>query len=1138
MKKILNVFIVITLVLIAGCLFAQQVTISGSVIDAKTGDPLAYANVSIEGKDVGAATDEDGYFSFAMDLTAEATLVVSYMGYKKQTLVLRPGDPRSTQDLLFELEPDVIGLEKVVVTALGITKEEKALGYSQQSVGGESLTEVADPNIVSNLSGKAAGVQVISSSGIIGSSARIQIRGISSLTGDNQPLFVVDGVPIINAARQIDPYGGSVDYDTYYETGVDVGAVDFGNSAADISPNDIKSINILKGANAAALYGNRALNGVVEITTKSGKGAGLVQKRGLGISYSTHLTFRTYNPLVKFQNKYGQGSPLLTDTTSLGSYGEFAYYDGDYGGVNDGVDESWGPPLDGYLSQYYDDWYGDHDYIQVQGEGKPLLISQFNSPFADGTVDPSIASWNRTPTPWVSHPDNVRDYFETGFSQLHNISVYGGSREANFRVSYTYEGEKGIIPNTDQLRNSVYLSGNIQVNSKLSVSGVANYVNTSNDNLTGNGYNSNNPMQQFTGWFGRQVDTKWLKNNVKAEDGTPLRWNYSYHDNPYWIVEENTNSRIRHRIFGHLEADYQFYDWLSLTARGGVDVYAEGRKYIKAKYTNDFPDGQFVDNNDLNRETNFDVFVRANRSLTADVDVTALVGANYRSNRYRWQQTIVDGLIIPDLYSVSNSSVTPTTNTQLRETEYNSVYGRVSAGYKDYLFLEATGRNDWSSTLPEKNNSYFYPSVSTSFLFSEFFDIDPQELFGKIRASWAQVGNTADPYSLIGTYASADPYMGYANLTYMNTMANADLKPEKKTSIELGTDLKFFNNRLGLSFTYYQENTINQIMPISISGATGFTQKWINAGEIQNKGFEVLLNATPVEKKKFRWDVDINWAQNDNEVVELYGDLESLNLFPTDIWGGLQVVARPGEPWGQFYGYPTRTHKGKPVLCPASDGFWAGTYWANTDTFEVLGNVLPDWTGGIRNTFTYGNISLSALIDASWGGDIFSVTNMFGWYAGILAETVDGTDYENNGVTYKAKAVTGDDVRRDGGVLVDGYQLNDDGTYRKNDVPAYAYAWAESYWPSLGGHSISIFDATWIKLRSISLSYRIPRKYVSRVGLQGATVSLEGRNLFILYKNAPNIDPETSFSSSIVQGVEQNQLPSTRIFGVNFKLDL
>jgi outer membrane receptor protein involved in Fe transport len=659
---------------------------------------------------------------------------------------------------------------------------------------------------------------------------------------------------------------------------------------------------------------------------------------------------------------------------------------------------------------------------------------------------------------------------------------------------------------------------------------VANYVNTNNDNLIGNGYASINPMQQFTGWFGRQVDTQYLKDNVEAADGTPIRWNYAYHDNPYWIANKNTNSRNRHRIFGHLSADYKFYDWLSLTFRGGTDVYTEDIVYRRAKYSNDYPDGRFTSENTLTRETNFDAFLRANYSLTDDIDLTGLVGANYRSNYYKWQQTFVDGLIVPDLYSVTNSSVTPTTDVQVREQEYNALYGRISAGFKDYLFVEATGRNDWSSTLPEENNSYFYPSFTGSFLFSEFLDIDPQDLFGKIRASWAKVGNTADPYSLIGTYTSADPYLGFANLTYGNTMANLDLKPEEKTSIELGTDLKFFNNRLGLSFTYYTENTINQIMPISISGATGFTQKWINAGEIKNNGIEILLNGTPIEKEKFRWDIDVNWAKNTNEVVELYGDLESIVLFG-GLWGGLDIVARPGEPWGQFYGYETTNHKGKPVL--DEDGLLQ----TDTDEMHVLGNVLPDWTGGIRNTFTYGNFSLSALIDMSMGGDIFSVTNMFGWYAGILKETVEGFDYENDGLTFKGDPVTGNDGRVDG-ILIDGYQLQDDGSYVENEEPASIHDWAKGLWPSVGGHSANLFDASWIKLRSVTLRYRIPRKFVSRFGLMGASVSLEGRNLFILYKNAPNIDPETSFSSSIVQGVEQNQLPSTRIFGVNLKLDL
>lgn len=1117
MRKFAHVIACITLVFTANCLFAQPMTtFSGTVVSAETGEPLIGANVIVAELAVGAATDMDGKFSFTMALNREIKLVVSYMGFIRQELTISPGD--QTTNLFFEMETDVIGLETIVVTALGLTKEEKAVGYSIQSVGGQRLTEVAETNIVSNLSGKAAGVQVTTSSGTIGASARIQIRGISSLTGDNQPLFVVDGVPIDNSTYGSGTYGG---------------VVDFGNAASDISANDIESVNILKGANAAALYGSRALNGVIEITTKTGRGTALSIQKGLGISYTNHITFRTLNRLPQFQNKYGQGS-TVGDPVGRASYGEFAYYDGDYGGINDGVDESWGPPLDGYLSEYYDEWYGDHERMVVQGEGQPLLIPQFTSPFADGTVDPRIASWDRTPTPWVSNPDNVYNYFKTGFSQEHNISIYGGNQWANFRASLTRQDDAGIIPDTDQQRNSVYLSGNIQASPKLSISAVANYVNLKNDNLMGNGYSGRNAMQQFTGWFGRQVDMEYLKNNVIGEDGTPYRWNYSYHDNPYWIVQKNINSRLRNRMLGHVRAEYKFTDWIALTARLGTDFFVENRIDIRAKYTNDNPDGRFVDASNTRRETNLDFYLTVNRSfMNEDLSVNFLAGANFRSNRYKSQSTTVDGLIIPDLYAVSNAAVTPTTGVSLSETEHHSVYGRLTFGFKEYLFLDVTGRNDWSSTLPEDNRSYFYPSVTGSFLFTEAFDIDPKMLYGKLRASWAVVGNTASPYSLIGTYSSAQPFMGFANLTYGNTMANSDLKPEEKTSIEVGTDLRFFSNRLGLSFTYYKENTINQIMPITVSGTTGFTSKWINAGEIQNQGVEVNLYGTPVEMGKFAWDVDVNWAKNKNEVISLYGDVESLEIFG-GVWGGLEFLARPGEPWGQMFGYPTKSYQGKPVL-RGGTGYWAGTYWADTGNPSVLGNILPDWTGGIRNTFTYGNLSLSALIDMSIGGDIFSVTNMFGWYAGILEETVTGTD--------EAKPVTGGDIRREGGVIIDGWQevTDDDGNvidYVENDVAAYGSAWGQCYWPSLGGHEISIFDASWIKLRSVTLSYRVPLRIVSKIGLMGATISLEGRNLLILHKNVPNIDPETGFTAGIVQGVEQNQLPSTRVFGMSIKIDL
>ncbi|MBN2103644.1 SusC/RagA family TonB-linked outer membrane protein [bacterium] len=1120
MRILAKVIIFFTLSLTAGCLLAQSVIISGSVIDAETGQALVGANVMVIGETVGSATDEQGNFSFSMVLTGPVKLVASFMGYKRLDMEIAPGDV--TTDLLFELEPDVIGTERVVVTALGLTQEEKALGYSQQQVNADELTEVIEPNIVSNLSGKVSGVQVVGSSGAIGSSARIQIRGVSSLTGDNQPLFVVDGVPINNAARSTslgdatheeipdDPYGGYID---------------FGNAAADINPNDIKSVNVLKGANAAALYGSRALNGVVEITTKSGKEAGLVVRKGLGISYTNHIAWRTVNPQFKLQNKYGQGALIAND--SLASYGEFAYFDGNYGGINDGTDESWGPPLDGYLSDQYEELYGDHEYIVVSDvEGDPLYITQYNSPLKDGTIDPSIATWDRIPTAWVSHPNNVKDFFVTGMMQEHNLSFYGGTMSANYRISLSHQDETGIMTNTDQTRNSVYLSGNLQLSRKLSVSGMANYVKTDNDNLVGNGYSGFNPMQQFTGWFGRQVDLSFLKKNIQKEDGTPYRWNYAYHNNPYWILKKNTNSRNRNRVFGNVSANYKFNSWISGTARVGTDWYRENIKIVRAMYTNDFPDGNFEDQTRFSEEINADLFFRANRKLTEDIEMTALVGANYRENHYKYEKIEVLGLIIPDLYSLSNASVKPVTDMDMENTEHNSVYGRLSLSFKDYLFLETTGRNDWSSTLPEDNRSYFYPSVTGSFIFSDFANIDPKDLFGKIRASWAVVGNTAEPYSLVAAYSSVDPIMGMPALSLENTLANADLKPEEKTSIELGTDLKVLNNRLGLSFTYYKENTINQIMSVDLPPSTGFNFKWINAGEIENKGVELSLLGTPVKTNDFDWDITVNWAKNENKVIKLYGDIEQIELWPS-AWD-LKVVARPGKPWGQMLGWPTLMHNGKPLVDED------GNYQSGAD-LDVVGNVLPDWTGGIRNTFRYKNISLSTLIDVSWGGDVFSVTNMFGMYAGILEESVTGAD--------DGDPVTGNDIRREGGVIIDGYQevTDEEGEvtgYVKNETAIDGYWYSICRYPALGGHNLSVYDATWIKLRSITLNYRIPLKYVSRFGLSGASIGLEGRNLFILYKKAPNIDPETGFSSNITQGIEQNQFPSTRMYGVSLKLDL
>ena len=1124
-KNTLYIFLVVLIPFLA----FSQLNISGQVVEEQSGQPIYSANVSISELQTGTATNEEGKYSISIPASecdgSQVNITVSFIGYEtaEKEIILEEG----TKTFNFNLTKKNLKMDQLVVTGLGISQEKKELGYSTQEVSSEKLNAVPTTNFLDAMSGNVSGVDIKSASSTIGASSRIEIRGLHTLTGDGQPLFVVDGVPINNSSV------GNAPYNRYGEGGSNNSfgeVVDFGNAAADISNFNIASVNVLKGANASAIYGSRAMNGVIEIETKSGETAKAMDQ-GIGITYNASFMARNVSILPDYQDKYGQGmvNPKIDAVAkSNASFGTFGYVNGNGAGHSDKTDQSWGPPLDGYLSSQYDEMYGNIDYIKSQGEGKPLLISQFTSPLPDGTVDPSVRSTERKKTPWVSHPDNVRNFFETGLSQVHNLAMYGGNQDAYFRSSFTEQREQGIFPNTDQKRHSLFFNGSLNITDKLQTSVVANYIKLENDNLVGNGYNVMNPMQQFNGWFGRQVDIGFLEDHVKKKDGTPYRWNYAYHDNPYWTLNENTNSRTRDRVYGHFNVNYRFNDNLSILGRYGIDYFSEDRKYRREKLSNDFPDGQFVYNMRNNFSNHANMLLKYNKQLTDDINLKWMSGAEMRYSNYNYQETMVQSLIIPDLFTTNNAASKPQSDMYKEQKETQSLFYRAKFGYKDLLFLTTTGRNDWSSALPENNWSYFYPSVSASFMFSDAFDIDPETMTGKIRASWAQVGNSADPYSLHTTYGSYPTFRSMPNMTLNNTSANPNLKPERETSYELGTDLNFFSNRLGLNLTYYKSETEDLIMDVPISSASGFDRKWVNAGVMENEGVELQLHSRILENsdKNMFWDVDVNWSKNNNTVKNLYGDTKSFEVFP-GTWAGLKVKAAEGEPWGQLYGYPTIKHNGKPVINSA------GIPKANTDSLEVLGNVQPDWTGGISSTFKYGPFSLDAVVDVSVGGSIFNVTYMWMMYSGVHAHTVEGNE--------DVEPVTGDDIRRKGGLIHDGYKMevsDGDTSYVKNDIKTSAHTYAQSFYPSIGGHEKSVFDASYIKLRQIAISYQLPNSFVNKLGLREASVSLIGKNLALLYRNTPCIDPETSFSAGKIQGIEQHSFPSVRTYGLKLRLRL
>lgn len=1058
---------------------AQTVQITGTVTSAEDGMPLPGASVMVKGTTIGVSADFDGRYSIDVPQSA-TTLVYRSVGFKTQEIEI---GGRTVINIV--LEPEMLALEEIVVTALGISREKKSLGYAVQDIKGDELSRAKESNIVNSLTGKVAGVQITNSSGAVGASSRIVIRGNSSF-GDNQPLWVVDGVPISNAATAVSQWGDQ----------------DFGNAAMDIDPENIESISVLKGANAAALYGSRAANGVVLVTTKSGKSS----KPGLGVSINTGVSFDQPYRFVKYQNSYGQGLNgseyyyLTSGAKSAGvSYQDFAdgtfstnygfsYYDGANGGVFDGVDESWGPRLDAGLS-----------------------MTQFNSPLSDPN-DPST----RQATPWVSNPSNVEDFFEIGSTYDFNANITSNSDKNNMRLSLSSQSTKGTIPNTDLSKYTVFFNGTQNLTDWLKVNVVANYVKNSSDNLPGQGYDPNNPMQSLGGWFGRQVNMDDLKDNWQTFNvfGNPYNWNTNYHNNPYWTTGYNTTSRDRDRIFGNFNFKVDFNEWLSATARVGMDYYAENRKHVEYTRSIDYPYGFFWQNNRTDSELNTDVTLNFNKTY-GDFSVNAFVGGNYRHSEYHYTLLQANELTVPNLFTIGNIQGNPTTGMTDRLVESNSLFGQASFGWKNAVYVDFTARNDWSSTLPQDSWSYFYPSLTGSLILTEFLDVNSNILsFAKLRGGWAQVGKDTDPYQLSFVYESNDPYNGVTPFFTTRTLPPTGLKPESTASVEVGLDLRFINNRIGLDVTYYNMVTTDQILKVNVSRSTGYGSMLINAGEIENKGVEVQLYGDIVKSDDgFNWNMIVNWAKNSNTVNELYTDpvtgqkVESYQI--SSSWNGVTIEARPGKPYGviKANGF-LRDDNGNKII--GTNGLPIAA-----DTPLEVGNITPDWTGGIKNTFSYKNISLGVLIDGRYGGDLFSVSDWFGAYAGLTEESAI------NGI-------------REHGLVVKG--VNEAG--EPNDVVVSAAAYYGGYW---GLEEYSIIDGSYIKLREITLSYNLPKSLMSKIGfVQSASISFVGRNLAILYTDSSNdlgIDPETGFGvGNSGMGLEQFQLPTSRNLG--FKLNL
>jgi len=1065
LKLLLSLFVFLGSV----ALMAQTVTISGTVTSADDGLPIPSVSVTVKGTTLGTLTDAAGRYSITAPASA-STLTYTFVGMKTVTETI---GGRTAINVV--MQTDMLGLDEVVVTALGITREKKALGYSVTDLKGDAVSSTRETNIVNALQGLAPGVQITRASSSVGSSSQILIRGIKSF-GDNQPLWVVDGTPISNAASGASQWSG----------------VDFGNNASDIDPENIESISILKGANAAALYGSRARNGVVLVTTKKGK-AGQVK-----VSFSNSTAFDRVAYLPTYQNMYGQGGGgseynwnIRKNDPEDDAYGmdyqeycenfSFAYVDGAWGGVFDGYDESWGPRLD-----------------------VGLMLPQFNSPYDEATG-------TYQPTPWISHPDNVKSFFETGLTMTSSLSLEGGNDVFSGRVNFSNQTERGIIPNTDQDRNQLGISTTANISPKLQAVVNINYALTTNDNLPGQGYSANNIMQSIGGWFGRQVDMTDLKENWETwmPNGMPYNWNSNYHNNPYWTVYKNTSSRKRERIFGNISLSYQLTDWLSLMGRYGVDYYTEFRKSVVYEGSNESLPGNggyFSQNNRDNKEANADLFLNFQKDFGDNFQLSGNIGANYRRVDYNYSSLGTSQLTVPNWFDVANVKGSPSTDMYMSEYESNSIFGSANIGFRNQLFLDLTFRNDWSSTLPPANWSYPYWSASLGWIFTETFGLgDTFMSYGKLRASYAKVGSDTSPYQVKAVYGSVSPaYNGISMFDYPSRIAPANLLPEETASTEFGLEMKFFNNRFGFDLSYFDMVTTNQIMTVNVSTSSGFGTKAINAGEIETSGVELALSAEIVKTNDFMWSAVLNWTKTQTIVNELTEGVTSYVL--NSSWSPTTVEARPGEPFGQIYGIAyLRDENGNKLV---EDG-----YYQTTDAPVVCGNTQADWIGSLNNMFRYKNFNANVLVDVKWGGDLYSVTKWFGDYSGITEATVK-------------------DNLRETGAIADGIDV---ATGQKNTVAVDPEYFFGDYW---GKTEPAVIDGTYIKLREISLGYdiRLKNSFVKVLN-----IGVYGRNLALLYRDPSNdirIDPEAAYGTGTsAVGIEQYALPPVRTTGFKLRVD-
>ena len=1069
MKKIVT-FIVCLAFIGFSAILAQDIQISGKVTNADDGNSLPGVSVVVTGTTIGTATNIDGDYS--LSVPSDATLLFTSIGMKSKAV-----EVAGQSVINVALETEAVEVAEVVVTALGLSREKKSLGYSVQDIQSEELTEARESNVINALSGRVSGIQVTGHGGGYGGSSRILIRGANSVTGENQPLFIVDGVPFDNSNyTDEDQRRGS-------------GGFDYGSMAQDINPDDVESISVLKGATAAALYGTRASNGVIVVTTKKGDRYAASGKKGLGISINSGVTFENVSILPKFQNEYG-GGYIVEDADGGRDGFEVATVDGvEYLIPDYAVDECWGPKMEG---QQVAAWHNVYDYEQ------------------------GITSTLQT-SPWSPQPDNIKDFFETGVTFRNNVALVGGTENTSFRLSYTNTNQALIWPNGEIIKNNLSVSGTTKLSEKLKAFSTLNFINTAAKGRPGTGYDGQNPTQSFYQWGHRQWDMEEMK-NYKNPDGTMRTWNRisltnpspKYNDNPYWVRYMSYNEDERNRLYGNVGLSYNLTDYLTLSGKVLGDYYLDRREERIAMGSQEI--SKYVEGVREFMEINSEFLIQFNKQVIESLNVIASFGGNQMTHTYaRNVGETAGGLSVPEFYNLGYSIASATHDDYFEKKRINSLYGFVNLNFMDMIYVDATLRNDWSSTLPEDNNSYMYPSVGTSIVFSEMGPLSDLNwlTLGKLRASIAKVGNDTDPYDLITGYRAKENFGSNPRITLPNTLLKEDLVPEMTTSWEVGADLRFLNSRIGLDITYYSNKTIDQIIRVDMSAASGFTRQVMNAGEMTNKGLEMMVDITPLKVAGFEWNIRANWARNINELVELDGVIQNYTLQKAPF--SVTVNATVGESYGTIRGDNFAYHDGQKIL--------DGGIWVPSDGIEVLGTVMADWTGGLSNTFSYKGLDLSFLIDVQKGGSLFSTSYMFGMYSGMLEETAGLNELGNP---------KRDDPADGGGILLEGVMDDGTGNYIPNDVRIDIGTYGSYHYVI---PAANVFDADYYKLREVRLGYTLPNKFTGPV--ESLRIALVGRNLLTWGTAIEHIDPAHATNTSNVQGIEGAQVPPVRSVGVN-----